>query len=152
MDSGDAPSIQRPTPLWDFQYSMLHTQLPRNAYPSTAFGIGFDNGKRITFSRKTTFTVTPEKGLQLNFQRSFQVDGEEDSSGGAATTQYFKVFRPTQNMNYRFSITYQELDWEFKQLDEILIFKIYKNLAEWAYLYPTPSMRYYKISVQSWRL
>lgn len=70
--------------------------------------IGFNNGKRITFSRG--FTVTPERGLKLTFQRSFTVNGEEDSSGGAATTQYFKVFRPTQNMNYRFSITYQELD------------------------------------------
>lgn len=72
--------------------------------------IGFDNGKQITFSRESTFTVTPERGLQLNFRRSFIVDGEEDSSGGASSTQYFKVFRPTQDLNYRFSILYRELD------------------------------------------
>jgi hypothetical protein len=73
--------------------------------------IGFENLKgRITFPKKSTLTVTPEKGLQITFQTSFQVNGEEDSSGRASSTLYFKVFRPTQNLNYRFSITYQELD------------------------------------------
>lgn len=75
--------------------------------------IGFDNGKGITFSRKSTLTVTPEKGVQFDFRQSFMttVDGENVPVGGnQSSPQYFKVFRPTQDLNYRFSITYRELD------------------------------------------
>lgn len=75
--------------------------------------IGFNAGKGITFSRKSTITVTPEKGLQLDLRQSFitTVDGENVSVGrNQSSTQYFKVFRPTQDHNYRFSITYRELD------------------------------------------
>ncbi|NJR63482.1 MAG: hypothetical protein HC769_34715 [Cyanobacteria bacterium CRU_2_1] len=72
-----------------------------------ALGLADTKGK-VTFS---TAPLRPGKALARELRPYREVNGEDvPPEGLQASRVYIKLFRPTQDVNYRFSIKYKELD------------------------------------------